>query len=434
MSESVILEEVRLQQFKSFLGASLRLSPLTLLVGRNGSGKSNVLDAIEALSRLARGDDLRDALSEIRGGFTGCAPFGADQFSLGCTVAQGETRFGLDVTIRTKPEPQIISERLWVADSTKAEGRTLLNTDSAPIGGLSDIVARYDSGKRGPNPPATFSSNRLLIAQVASRVPVQDTGLNAKQALELVHAGSAAVLAGLRAVFLLDPVPHLMRRYVAKQDSQLRRDASNLSAVVGKLQEDSETKSRLLQFATMLPQQTIERIDVDESNLGEAMIAMRERTGRTKAIVSARLMSDGMLRFLALSAALLEEPTSFDGVRGQRVLVVEEIENGLHPAQAGRIVELLREEVATRGFKIVATTHNPALLSALAPADHQGVVICDRDEETGASRLRRLVDLDAYPAAMAQGELGDAVIQGTLFAEADTEARERALSALLAKI
>jgi len=49
------LTEVRLLRFKSFRGATVPLGGLTILTGRNSSGKSNVLDAIEALSRISGG-------------------------------------------------------------------------------------------------------------------------------------------------------------------------------------------------------------------------------------------------------------------------------------------------------------------------------------------------------------------------------------------
>lgn len=57
-----VIEELRLTRFKSFRGATLSLRELTLLIGRNGAGKSNALDALEVLSRLAGGEDVRDAL------------------------------------------------------------------------------------------------------------------------------------------------------------------------------------------------------------------------------------------------------------------------------------------------------------------------------------------------------------------------------------
>jgi predicted ATPase len=51
--DTSVIEEVRLTAFKSFQSAVLPLDELTLLVGRNGSGKSNALDGLWALARLA---------------------------------------------------------------------------------------------------------------------------------------------------------------------------------------------------------------------------------------------------------------------------------------------------------------------------------------------------------------------------------------------
>lgn len=57
---------LRLTAFKSYQDAELPLAPLTVLIGRNGSGKSNALDALEVLSRLAQGEEVRDALDGNR--------------------------------------------------------------------------------------------------------------------------------------------------------------------------------------------------------------------------------------------------------------------------------------------------------------------------------------------------------------------------------
>ncbi|MEU0161253.1 hypothetical protein ABZ154_21075 [Streptomyces sp. NPDC006261] len=58
------IEEVRLTACKSFHCAVLPLAPLTVLIGCNSSGKSNALDGLEVLSRLARGDDMSEAPGE----------------------------------------------------------------------------------------------------------------------------------------------------------------------------------------------------------------------------------------------------------------------------------------------------------------------------------------------------------------------------------
>lgn len=114
------IQEVRLTAFKSFRHEALPLAPLSVLIGRNSSGKSNALDGLEVLSRLARGEDVTEALESrsgpagpVRGGRAGCVPQGSDRFSLGCTVASECGPIRLDVTVQVEPEVQIVEERLW---------------------------------------------------------------------------------------------------------------------------------------------------------------------------------------------------------------------------------------------------------------------------------------------------------------------------------
>src|SRR5947207_15940534 len=116
--EPSVIEELRLTAFKSFRDAVLPLDDLSLVVGRNGSGKSNALDGLWALARLAQGEDVRDALDggregpAVRGGAAGCAPFGTSAFSLGCAVRTGDDVVRMDVTIQTEPVVQVTAERL----------------------------------------------------------------------------------------------------------------------------------------------------------------------------------------------------------------------------------------------------------------------------------------------------------------------------------
>ena len=48
-----MLESIRVSNFKSIESAELHLAELTLLIGANASGKSNILEAIQLLSWIA---------------------------------------------------------------------------------------------------------------------------------------------------------------------------------------------------------------------------------------------------------------------------------------------------------------------------------------------------------------------------------------------
>lgn len=393
------LHEVRLTAFKSFRHETLRLSPLTVLIGRNGSGKSNALDAIEVLSRLASGEDVRDALEgrrrdsdPVRGGVEGCAPHGEDRFALGCTVVSERGPIDLDVTVQTRPDVRIVDERI----SGTIDGKRITFT-----GLPEDRQLSRDSG-----PGAT-----RLLSPWATR----DEGPTGQ---ELAFAGKQ-LFTTVKNVFHLDPVPHLMRQYAAARDFELRRTADNISAAVKHLHDNDEPQFRILvQLLRGISDHEIARLLITGSDLGDVMLALDEGAS---GLTPAREMSDGMLRFLAICTALLSgrgglDLTSPDGLGVTRtlMLVIEELENGLHPSQATTVLRLIKQASEERTTQVLITTHSPALLSALDGADHRGVVVCSRDRQTGQSRITPLTEVDGYAATMASGTLGEVVTRNAL--------------------
>ncbi|MCY3560912.1 MAG: ATP-binding protein [bacterium] len=429
------LVELTLPSFKSLRQVRVPLRPLTLLVGRNGSGKSNVLDALAVLSSLASGGTIRDALDGgrsgplVRGGSEGCAPLGEDSFSVGCCVLVDGNRYHLDVEVSVRPDVQVISERLWTrhrGGARNGEPRELLATDP-PRPDSGDIVARWDNKKRGPNPGVTFRASQLLTAQVATRVPATS------QAGRDVRRVAEEVLAALSTVFILDPVPHQMRDYVPEKDLRLRRNAENLSAVLASLLKDEATRGVLLHMTQSLTEAQVSEIDAVNSDLGDVMVAIQERIGSNLQAMPARLMSDGTLRFLAIAAALLDRSKSASGtdhsVDSGRQLVVEEIENGLHPSQAALLLNRLKASALT-GVHTLATTHSPAILDSLDGTDHTSVLVCSRGSD-GWSKATQLTDFPDYFEVIGQGTLGTAAVRDRLRPSASTSGTPRSLVDLL---
>ncbi|CAN5214438.1 ATP-binding protein [soil metagenome] len=430
------LDELRLTAYKSFRDAVLPMGELTLVVGRNGSGKSNALDGLWTLVRLAHGEDIRDALDggrdgpAVRGGAAGGAPFGTSTFTLGCTARTGEDVVTLDVSIQIEPDVQVIWERLAL------NGRLLLSSDP-PTLDSSDISAYWDDGRAGLEPAdaprLTFRATRLLCTQVLSRVPATTAGRR-------VHAAAAQVVAALRSVFVLDPVPHMMRQYVPARDVLLRRDADNLSAAVGDLFGDPANVEYLRAAMTRLNEQDVLDVTISTSELDDVMLTLLERSAAGEHQVSARVMSDGSLRFLAILVALMQAPTvdttpevlADDDAVGQTLLVIEELENGLHASQATTLVGLIREQVASRRVRTLATAHSPAVLDALTGDEHHNVVVCQRQPD-GISTLHRLVDLPNYWRIATMGGLGNAAKADRLRYEDDApvSARVAALQEIL---
>ena len=98
-----MIKEIRLKNWKSFRDAVLPIDPLTILIGANASGKSNAIDALEFLERIAYGKELRPALAgdstlaPIRGGVEGAVLQG--EKSLTIATMLGKNSFTIETLI-----------------------------------------------------------------------------------------------------------------------------------------------------------------------------------------------------------------------------------------------------------------------------------------------------------------------------------------------
>ncbi len=119
--------------------------------------------------------------------------------------------------------------------------------------------------------------------------------------------------------------------------------------------------------------------------------------------VDARGMSDGTLRFIAIVVALLTaEPHS--------LLLIEEVDNGLHPSRAKELVDMLKQLSSERQVDVLCTTHNPVLLDELGNRMIPFVSYVTRDEK-GNSRVNLLEDKQNLAKLMASGSIGSMMIK-----------------------
>lgn len=413
------ITEVRLGAFKSFRDEALRVDPLTVLVGPNASGKSNALDALSLLALLAEERGVSDLerdeveIAGLRGGIGNAAPFGRDEVNLGCTIATSGDTYDLDLVISTSGEPEVRSEVL--AQRRKGKPARVLIRSLARHGasGISDADV-YS----GSQPKAfQFLSSRLAVVQALTKVP-SDT-----KARTAVVEACEVIVATLRGVFVLDPVPGAMRGY-PRIGSLPDRSGSTTSAVAYGLRRDEYSWQRLQGLLRNLVGDRMAEITFAEASLPsrglvDVMVALAEEFEGTVQVAPASVMSDGTLRYLSIFSTLLalgrdRSASSARALGGtSRTLIVEEIENGLYPSQAANVLNILKTEADRSDVTLMVTTHSPALLDALTPEDHSGVVICSRSPE-GHTSLTPLTRHPNYLRIAGGGRIGSALMQGKL--------------------
>jgi hypothetical protein len=420
-----MLTAFTLENFKSYRKATLPLAPLTVLIGANASGKSNAIEGLQMLSWLAQGQkfsSIRYSVQEserfIRGLVQDLAYRGIEHFRIGCETDHKEWyRLELGVTCRLG-ELHVTEEAIL----GRNEPFPLYRIEQASTGRSSDAVVAYNDFS-----PASYKPRIVCTDQMA--VFAQ---LNSPSAFAEKDARSQTLIPGmakryqreLESALFLDPVPARMRDYSHPIDLSLRNDGSNLSSVLQSLwlgtdwqwMFDNEndlasflepTRRSLLDLVRSLPEQDIAGIDFLTEPRGGVMLRLIETFGGEERACDAALLSDGTLRVLAVAAAMLSAPEG-------SLVVIEEIDNGVHPSRAHHLLRRIQSIAEARKLRVLLTTHNPALLDALPDVAVPHAVFCYRDPDDGSSRLVRLSDLPDYPELIAQGPLGQLLTTGVL--------------------
>ena len=137
------------------------------------------------------------------------------------------------------------------------------------------------------------------------------------------------------------------------------------------------------------------------------MVRLHESFGNKEQKIDAPLLSDGTLRVLSVGAVLLSAPE-------KSLVVIEEVDNGIHPSRADFLVKQIQNIVSRRGLQVLISSHNPALLDAVPDTALGDVLCCYRNPENGSSRIVRLADMKRFPELVAQGSLGQLMTSNRL--------------------
>jgi predicted ATPase len=414
-SEEVIVE-LQLENWKSYENSVLSIDTLSVLIGTNASGKSNALDALVLLNRTASGVLLTSALQgdgvlpPLRGGVEWAARKPGETFAITAICRSDDETTDYEYRLEcyvTEKRCEISAEKLTRKKYRlrKDGGRQtnpgviqLFRTDACSVDSPT-ITARLYNGKQGT--PRQLGRGHSVLFQLYGQKVGQD-----------IFQGIQEVISPLREIFVLDPIPSHMRGYSPLAD-KLEGDARNIAGVIAVLtQNDRDSVEKVLtKYVSKLPERDIRRVWAETVGKfkTDAMLYCEEHwTEAGEApIVDARGMSDGTLRFLAILTALLTRPKG-------SLLVVEEVDNGLHPSRSKLLLDMLFELGEMREVDVLVTTHNPALLDAMGPDMVPYITVAHRNSATGCSVLVPLEDISQLPKLLAQGPIGQISSKGLL--------------------
>lgn len=329
MSRTPFLTRVVLRNYKSIGVCDVRLGPLTYLVGANGSGKSNFLDALH-LVRDALSGSLDNALNE-RGGLA-------------------------EVRRRSSGHPTHFGIRLEFVLPDLRAGHYAFNIGSLPGRGYEVLTEEcvIDGIGKGP----FFLIERGLLKKSSEATFPALTS----DRLALVGVSGLAVFRpvfdALTAMGFYNLNPKLMRDPQKPQDGRLLKTVGeNIVSVVGHLERVAPDQMAIIQeyLQTVVPMvRGVERKQIGP--LETLQFRQDMKGAKHPWHFPAQNMSDGTLRALGVLTALFQANRDYAPL----LIGIEEPETALHPAASSALREALLK--ASKTTQIIVTSHSPDLL------------------------------------------------------------------------
>ncbi len=119
-----MLKRVKIQGYKSLVDVEVNLQPLSVLFGPNASGKSNFLDALQLLSRIATSDNINDAFKPpYRGKPLESFTFGPD--GIQGLLAQERASFSIEIDVElSETIVDTVNRKIRELEETRIEDRS----------------------------------------------------------------------------------------------------------------------------------------------------------------------------------------------------------------------------------------------------------------------------------------------------------------------
>jgi predicted ATPase len=377
-----MLTELLFKHFRSLYSSELQLKPITLVIGPNASGKSNLFKALRFLHDAVAGDirEWQSYDSQI----DDLVWYGTDEI--------GERPGEIEMALRfqhLKAAPSLIYRATFQAERYLAiQSERLAPAESVADDGSEVWLERRE--RRVEHHVGVKGGRR--------KQPKEETARSGRN-LTLRDEGPSPAVPGLGEVYrhiegwrFFEVDPRAARRAhfipeIPEEVPPLASDASNLSAFLYALwrlrNSDLEAVTEAVSRSIELPQKIQTEHDAERGG-NEASYYFFETPFGENRPVRPGSISDGTIRLLAQMALLLADQTV-------SLACLEEPDNGLHPRLMGYLADALRQAVqdepsdgeGARRLQVLITTHSPELMDCFdleSESEYLQVYVAERGE------------------------------------------------------
>ncbi|MCU7935425.1 MAG: AAA family ATPase [Candidatus Thiodiazotropha sp. (ex Dulcina madagascariensis)] len=372
MSAPVFITRVVLRNYKSIGYCDVHLNSLTYLVGANGSGKSNFLDALH-LVRDALVGSLDNALNE-RGGLT-------------------------EVRRRSSGHPTHFGIRLEFELKDGKYGHYAFNIGALSRRGYEVQTEECVISGVGKGPFYKIERGKLVAS---SEIPFP--AVTADRLALVAVSGTKVfrpIFDALTSMGFYNLNPKLMRELQKPQEGRLLKPVGeNIASVIGHLERVGPEMMETIQEYLQTVVSTVHGVERKQIGPMETLEFRQDMAGAKHPWrFLAQNMSDGTLRALGILTALFQGNRDY----APSLVGIEEPETALHPAASATLRDAL--EKASEQTQVIVTSHSPDLLDDL---DLSADALLSVDSEGGETRIARLDEASRksmYNRLFSAGEL-----------------------------
>ena len=352
------LDHITIKGFRSLARIEkLRLNDVNVLIGANGSGKSNFVEAFSFL-RALREANLQRYVAEA-GGASQLLHFGA---------------------ARTTE----VSFRVSLNDEVDQYEITLVATDSDGLRPVSEAAYYWSDKQEYATPYKEDLTGGGVEAQIGSEYLPEQVAQVLQQCLGTWSKYQFDDTSRRSAIRLTADV---------NDNRRLRTDGSNLAAFLYLLKEKHQDSLDVIQRTVRLVAPFFDSFILEPDALNENKIRLQWRHRGSDAFFDAAALSDGTLRFIALSTLFLQP-----GDLRPSIVLLDEPELGLHPYAIAVLSSVIKS--VSMETQVLLATQSSTLLDHFEPSD---VLVAERVD--GSTRLNRL-DVDRLESWLRRYSLG----------------------------
>lgn len=340
------IKEVRLKGFRSLADIELADIPqAAVLIGANGSGKSNFIRFFEMLSWMLKAHRL-DEFVQRQGGASDQLFGGAEQTS------------GIEAAVTMETDTGRNDYRFTLAHAHP--DRFIFTNEAFRYSDYyQKTIAQWrylDSG---------HSEARIIEQQSLDKTAKVIVALLRNCAVYQFHDTSDS--------------SNFKKKWETEDSNYLKSHGGNLAAVLHRLEQEDNRRFDLIcrQINRILP--VFDRFQIEESY---GKVSLRWKAKNTSQTFGAHLTSDGSLRFFALVTLLNLPPEMLSNV-----VLLDEPELGLHPAAVNLVADMVKSVAGER--QVIVATQSPLFVDSF---DLEEILVLEFKD--GRSQFRKLARND----------------------------------------